>query len=308
MRGEASVASAPPHKASVTAGGIAGSARRIAVVAGLTFREAWQRKMIIAAVVMSAGYLALYGLALHFASRDLAVSGHAATPAFMENVMAAQLLYVGLFPASLIVGLTAVFASVAAISSELDTGLLHGVLVRPIRRTELLVGKTLGIGLMLALHNLAFMSALIGLALWLIEAPVANVPTALALLTLAPLALLGLAMLGTTRLPTLANGVLCAAAYGISFVGGFIEQIGSAIRNETMVNLGIISSLLLPADAMYRKAIEYLLPGGLLLLGGGGGSILTPAESPSAWMVIYAAAYPVILIAIGARLFAKRDL
>ena len=165
----------------------------------------------------------------------------------------------------------------AAISSELDTGLLHGVLVRPIRRTELLVGKALGIGLLLVLHNLAFMSALIGLARWLIGAPVAN-------------------------------GVLCATAYGISFVGGFIEQIGSAIENETMVNLGIISSLLLPADAMYRKAIEYLLPGGLLLLGGGGGSILTPAESPSVWMVIYAAAYPVILIAIGARLFAKRDL
>jgi len=292
----------------VTAGGIAGSVRRIAVVAGLTFREAWQRKMIIAAVVMSAGYLALYGLALHFASQDTAVSGHAATDALMENVIAAQLLYVGLFPASLIVGLTAVFASVAAISSDLDTGLLHGVLVRPIRRTELLVGKALGIGLLLVLHNLAFMSALIGLARWLIGAPVANVPTAMALLTLSPLALLGLAMLGTTRLPTLANGVLCATAYGISFVGGFIEQIGSAIENETMVNLGIISSLLLPADAMYRKAIEYLLPGGLLLLGGGGGSILTPAESPSVWMVIYAAAYPVILIAIGARLFAKRDL
>jgi len=308
MRGGSSVTSASPRRASVTAGGIAGSVRRIAVVAGLTFREAWQRKMIIAAVVMSAGYLALYGLALHFASQDTAVSGHAATDALMENVIAAQLLYVGLFPASLIVGLTAVFASVAAISSDLDTGLLHGVLVRPIRRTELLVGKALGIGLLLVLHNLAFMSALIGLARWLIGAPVANVPTAMALLTLSPLALLGLAMLGTTRLPTLANGVLCATAYGISFVGGFIEQIGSAIENETMVNLGIISSLLLPADAMYRKAIEYLLPGGLLLLGGGGGSILTPAESPSVWMVIYAAAYPVILIAIGARLFAKRDL
>ncbi|MBS3973827.1 MAG: ABC transporter permease subunit, partial [Actinobacteria bacterium] len=284
MHGGSSVTSASPRKASVTADGIAGSARRIAVVAGLTFREAWQRKMIIAAVVMSAGYLALYGLALHFASQDTAVSGHAATDALMENVLAAQLLYVGLFPASLIVGLTAVFASVAAISSDLDTGLLHGVLVRPIRRTELLVGKALGIGLMLVLHNLAFMSALIGLARWLIGAPVANVPTAMALLTLSPLALLGLAMLGTTRLPTLANGVLCATAYGISFVGGFIEQIGSAIENETMVNLGIISSLLLPADAMYRKAIEYLLPGGLLLLGGGGGSILTPAESPSVWM------------------------
>ncbi len=293
---------------SATTGGPGGSLRRIAVVAGLTFREAWRRKMIVAAIVMSAGYLALYGLALHFASKDLVNNAAVGMDAVWRKAAAAQILYMGLVPASLIVGLTAVFASVAAISGEFDSGVLHGVLVRPIRRAELLVGKTLGIGLMLAVYDLAFVGAIIGLARWKVESPVRDVPAALALLLLEPLALLGLAMLGTTRLPTLANGVLCTAAYGIGFVGGFIEQIGGVIRNQTMVNLGVISSLLLPADAMHRKALDYLLPGGLLMMGGGADAGFGRIGTPSIWMVAYAIAYPIVLVGVGTQLFAKRDL
>ena len=57
--------------------------------------------------------------------------------------------------------------------------------------------------------------------------------------------MLNVTLLGGTRFSTLANGVLVFAAFGVAFVGGWIEQIGSFLNSEAAVNVGIVSSLLL---------------------------------------------------------------
>lgn len=289
--------------------GSGGALRRVGAVAGLTFREAIRRRVVLAAMIMSVGFLAIYGLGLHFG--QAAMSSQSAQSGFTELMAreaGAQLLYIGLFPASFLIALTAVFASAGTISSELDSGVIYGVLARPIRRGELVVGKAAGLGAMLAVFALLLNGAIIVLAQWLIGAPVLSTwPAALALLVLEPMPLLALALLGSTRLPTLANGVLCTAAYGIAFVGGLIEAIGELFQNATMGNIGIISSLLMPLDALHRKALSLLLPQGLLFQQGGppgmGGSAV-----PSTTMVLYSVAYVLVMLVLAARIFRRRDL
>jgi Cu-processing system permease protein len=286
--------------------GSGATARRIVAVAGLTFREALRRRVVLAAILMSLGFLALYGVGLHYAAKDLLSTGRMGVDELIQREAAAQMLYIGLFPTSFLVALTAVFAGAGTLSSEVDSGVIYGVLARPIRRGELVIGKFCGLAWMLAAYAAAFNGAVIGLAAWQIHVPVNQWAAALALLVLEPMPLLALTLAGSARLPTLANGILGVAFYGIGFVGGLIEQIGGLIRNSTLENLGIISSLLMPLDALHRKAVSLLLPGGLLFQQGGvpgmGGS------TPSAWMVVYAMGYVVVMVVLAVRIFSRRDL
>lgn len=287
--------------------GSGGALRRVLAVASLTLREAIRRRVVLAAILMSLVFLALYALGLHYAAKDLFSAGGLGANDLVAREAAAQMLYIGLFPTSFLVALTAVFAGSGTISSEVDSGVIYGVLARPIRRAELVIGKFSGLAVMLAVYAAAFNGAVIGLAAWQIHVPVDQWAAGLALLVLEPLPLLALAMLGGTRLPTLANGILGIAAYGIAFVGGLIEQIGLLINSTTLVNLGIISSLLMPLDALHRKALSLLLPGGLLFQQGGGIPGMGGA-TPSVWMVVYAIAYIIVLVMLAARVFGRRDL
>jgi len=300
--------------ASQPSAGVRSTLQRVGVVAGLTFREAWRRKVFLAALVMSVGFLVLYSLGLYYAGREVVVNTNGgglgdAANALMRRGIAAQMLNYGLTPTSLIVSLTAVFATVGTLSGEIDTGVLHGVLARPIRRGELVAGKFLGLGAMLVVYDVVLVGAVSVLAHVLVGSPISEPVPALALFALEPLVLAALAILGSTRLPTLANGVLCTAAYGIASVGGLIEQLGGLIKNATMSNIGIVVSLLLPADAIHRKAASLLLPGGLLSIEGavaaaGGG---VPPQ-PSAAMVIWTLVYIVGAVVLAAWSFKRREL
>jgi Cu-processing system permease protein len=289
--------------------------RRVGVIAGLTFREAWRRKVFLAALVMSVGFLVLYGLGLYFAGRDMVSSmgnggpmGGAANE-LLQRGIAAQMLSLGLAPTALIIGLTAVFASVGTISGEIDTGVLHGVLARPVRRGELIAGKYLGLSAMLIVYDVLLVSAVTGLAHWLIGSPINQLVPALALFALEPLILSALAVLGSTRLPTLANGVLITAAYGIASVGGLIEQIGGYIKNATMTNIGIVVSLMLPVDAIHRKATYLLLPGGLVSLEGAAAATGVGVPPQPSWvMVWWTIAYILGIVWLAAYSFKRREL
>jgi Cu-processing system permease protein len=284
-----------------------GSARRVLAVAAVTAREALRRRIVLAALVMSLGFLALYGLALHFAATDLLGQGGGAT-GIVRAAGAAQLMYVGLFAASFLIALTAVFASVGAISGELDSGVIYGVLARPIRRGELVLGRALGLAVMLVAYALALDGAVIALAHGIIGSPLSSWPAAMPLFALEPLVLTAIALLGSSRLPTLANGVLCTAAYGIGFVGGFVEQIGGLLGNRTMVSLGIVSSLLMPLDAVHRMALSSVMPNGLLFGPAAAGIGLGESTTPSVWMLAYAVGYVLLFVWLAARSFRSRDL
>jgi Cu-processing system permease protein len=292
---------------------VAASARRVLAVAGMTFREAFRRKILVAAFAMTAAFLVLYGVGVHLLGQELAmqdIMGTGPVGSLVDSFARAQMLYMGLFPASFILGLTAVFASVGCISSELDSGVMHGVLSRPIARWELVLGKASGLAAMLAVYSTVLVGSVIGLAKWQVDAPLSDVWGALGLFVLEPMVLLALAVLGSSRLPTIANGVLCTALYGMGFVGGFIEQIGSLMKSRTMLDLGIVSSLIVPADAVHRKAVSLLMPGGLLLgdFSGGQGGGFGSSAVPSAWMILYALVYIAFLLWLAMRVFKRRDL
>jgi hypothetical protein len=112
-------------------------------------------------------------------------------------------------------------------------------------------------------------------------------------------------LLSGTWFSTLTNGVVVLGLHGLAFIGGWIEQIGGFTNSPNLVNLGIVSSLIMPSEVLWRRAIfEMQSPITRSLQFGP----FSNAVAPSAAMVGYASIYLLVSLALAIRHFHQRDL
>ena len=95
--------------------------------------------------------------------------------------------------------------------------------------------------------------------------------------------------------------------WGLAFIGGFVEQIGALVHNNSVVNIGIISSLILPTEAVFRRAAYIMTSPAVQSLGFSGGPLFV-VSVPSPAMVVYAVLYLFVLLGVAVRQFSRRDL
>jgi ABC-type transport system involved in multi-copper enzyme maturation permease subunit len=211
----------------------------------------------------------------------------------------------------------ALFLSVSAVSGEIDTGTLHAVLARPLKRSEFILGRWLGYFAMLAVYTCAMTGAVLLIAKVIAGYEVPDPLHALGLMLLEGLLLLTLSLFGSTVMPTLANGVVVFTLLGLAWLGGIIEFVGRLLSNapdssggQAMVNIGTIVSLILPSDALWRGASYYLeSPSLLSVLGVARGGIpFFSANPPAIAMVVWAVGYVAVVLAGSVMAFRKRDL
>jgi ABC-type transport system involved in multi-copper enzyme maturation permease subunit len=274
------------------------------VIARLTFREAGRRKILLAAFVLGLIYLVIYGVGFFFVNQETTRSQIG--PGLMElNQIRNFLFMAGLYVVNFLTVMMAVLTSVDTLSGEIATGTVHTLVSKPVQRWEIVFGKWLGFAGMLTLYLMLMAGGTIGLV-YVISGYIApNVLSGLGLMWMNAVLLLGVSLAGGAVLSTLANGVLVFGMFGIAFIGGWIEQIGSFIQNQTAVNVGIISSLIIPSEALWKRAaFEMQSP----LVSALGFSPFTAASMPSQIMVLYGLIYGVLALLLAIRLFTRRDL
>jgi hypothetical protein len=132
-----------------------------------------------------------------------------------------------------------------------------------------------------------------------------NAARGLPLLLLEGTVLLTLALAGGTRLSTLANGITVFGLYGLAFVGGWMEQIGTIAGNATARYIGIGASLLVPSESLWQLASHVMQPPLVRDMGIGP---FAPLSVPSPVMVGWAVGYVVVALVLALRLFQTRDL
>jgi ABC-type transport system involved in multi-copper enzyme maturation permease subunit len=93
--------------------------------------------------------------------------------------------------------------------------------------------------------------------------------------------------------------------YGIAFVGSWVEQIGSALQSDAAVQFGIVSSLIMPSDALWRMASTLMMP---RLTSSIPGNPFALFSQPSNAMVVYAILYSLALLGVAVYFFSRRDL
>lgn len=275
------------------------------VIAQLTFKEAVRRKIVVGVLLLGLAFLAVYGLGLYFSHQELARTGEAQS-ALIRNQMLNFLALAGLYAVNFLFAAISVLVSVSTIAGEIASGTIHALAAKPVHRREILIGKWLGLFAMLTLY-LALMAGGVTIITVLTTGYCPpNVLQGLALIWLNGIILLNVSLLGGTYFSTLANGVFTFAAFGVAFIGGWVEQIGSFTRSASAIRVGIVSSLLMPTEALWRRAAYEMRS---LMVDVVGFSPFTSGTSvPSTLMIVYGGAYAIIALVLAVRRFERQDL
>jgi Cu-processing system permease protein len=297
----------------------------VLVVAYWTVLEARRRRLLLAGVVLSVAFVALFvvGFALLYHSQERSLLSEQALGSLPPGVVDAReellalatvLVVLGLYGVQFLAALLGLFLGVASVSPEIDSGALHAVLARPLSRLEYLLGRFLALAGLLAAYVVVMSAALLLTARVVAGYEPGSAARTVALMILQMLILLAVSLLGSTVLPTLANGVVMLALFGLAWLGGIIGFIGTIPPgNELMANLGTAVGLLLPADAVWRGASYHVLPPTLLVASSftSRGDLQLPFASTAPIapaMLAWAAAYPVACLALAVAAFRRRDL
>jgi Cu-processing system permease protein len=290
------------------------------VVARWTVLEARRRRLVLAGVLLSVAFVALFALGFYLLyqtqQQDLAQGISSSELGAREELLALStiLVLLGLYGVQFLAALLGLFLGAASVSPEIDSGALHAVLARPLSRLEYLLGRFLALAGLLVAYVVVMSAALLLVARVVAGFQPADATRVVGLMVLEVLILLAVSLLGSTVLPTLANGVVMLVLFGLAWLGGIIGFIGTIPPgNELMANLGTAVSLLLPADAVWRGASFHVLPTSFLVAGSfaNGEEVGLPFGSTAPLapaMLAWAVAYPVACLALAVAAFRRRDL
>jgi len=274
---------------------------RIWIIAELTFREAARRKILWTALLLGLAFLTLYGLGLH-----LMLTGPAAQASALERREGTNaLLIVGLYAVNFLMVMMTVLSSVDTLPGEIASGIIQSIAIKPVNRWEVVLGKWLGFVAMLTLYILLMAGGVLTLTGVLAGYTAHNVAPGLGLMWMEGLLLLSMTFLWGTRFSTLATGVLTFGLHGLAFIGGWIEEFGALSHSQAAVKLGVITSLIMPSEALWRRAASEMQSPVVNALGV---SPFGGASVPSTAMVIYAGLFLIAAFSLTLRRFSRKDL
>ncbi len=281
----------------------------ILILANLTFREAIRRRIVLAGLALGVSFLVIYSTGLHFILLDIrqefTLRDLPARQNFMNVEMQNFFMMAGLYAITFLSIAMAALLGADTLAGEINSGTIQTIVSKPIRRADVILGKWLGFAGLLGLY-LLFMAGGVVLSMFIQSGYVAdNLLNGLGLIYLETLLIMTITLMCSASFPALATGGIVFGMYGLAFIGGWIEQIGAIFQNPTAVKVGIITSLLIPSEALWRRAAyEMQTP----LAGVLGMSPFAATSVPSLLMVIYALFYLVVCLILAIRTFHRRDL
>ena len=272
-------------------------------IAHLTLAEARRRRIVTAAVLCGAGFLAVFAAGVFFAFNQLE---REQTHSFVHRQATLTFLHLaGLYAANFLAVLFAVLLPVDTLSGEVDSGIMQTLASKPIRRSEILLGKWLGHGA-IVIGYLMLLSGGVVLAIRVAGGFVpVDISRGLPFMMLEVLLLMTIAIAGGTRFSTVTNGIAALGFYGIAFIGGWLEQVGAMLNLSSLRTVGVVASLISPPDTLWRMAAFYLQPA---LVRDLAPWIFTSASLPSPLMVWWAAGFMLLALVWAARSFDRRAL
>ena len=277
--------------------------REIGIFFTATLLEALRKRILLAALLLGAGFLLVFGIGFSFVFRE--TSADPSFPMAHRALLYTYLTLAGLYATHFLVSMTAAFLPVDTISGEITSGVAQTVVSKPIRRSSVVLGKWLAYCVVLAGYL-----ALLGGGVLLVARVIGGitppgVPHGLSLMLLEGTVLLTVSVAGGTRLTTLATGMTVFGLFGIAFLGGWIEQIATFMGNETARYVGTVASLVLPTEALWQRAAYVMQPSVLRDLTM---TPFSPASVPSAAMVWWALLHVSCVLGLAVRWYSRREL
>jgi len=274
------------------------------IIARLTFREAARRKIALTGFLLGLAFVVLFSVGFFYINQqrltNTSFPGVIAMDEFFNTLTLA-----GLYVVNFLIVVMAALVTADTLAGEISTGTIQSLATKPLRRSEIVLGKWLGYAILLLLY-VVLMAGGILLSVSLQSGyRMPNMLAGLALMYLAALVVMTITIACSSRLSTLATGGLVIGLYGLAFVGSWVEQIGSLANSPAAVQVGIVSSLLMPSEALWRRAaFEMTAPLTRMVSFGP----FSSASVPSPAMIIYGGLYLLAALGMAVRTFSRRDL
>lgn len=284
--------------------------RSAAAVVGLSIQEGVRKRVFLAVLVLTAGFLALYGLGAHFAFKD--IEGFAAGETEILDPRAftgATIFGLAMFATLFLGAVLAVFLTLGVVRGDAESGLLQPIVVRPIGRTTMLVARFAAAAALSAAYVL-----IVYFAAWAITKAAGDwtpdhLLTPALGLALGVAIIAALSLLASTVFSVTAQGIVVFMVFGAGLTAGLLAQIGNAIDSESLHTIGRVASWALPFEGLYTASLHALisstpgLTGVVLELGPFGGS-----EAAGPELIAWAFVYLLGVLALAAFVFSRRDL
>ncbi len=287
--------------------------RSIGTLAGMTFREAIRRRIVLTSLVLGFCFLIIYSIGFHYIIQQVRISEnsfqsglpHQTTAHIAETESTNMLLLAGLYAVTFLSIAMAALLAADTLAGEITSGTIQTIITKPIRRSDVIFGKWVGFAVLLALYFLLIGGGTV-LSVWLQSGYTPdNLLSGMALIYLEAVLVMTISMACSSALSALATGGIVFGLYGLAFIGGWIEQIGALLENATAVKVGIIASLIMPSETLWRRAafeMQTPLAGALRM------SPFGTVSVPSPLMIVYTVVYLLTAMWIAIRVFQKRDM
>lgn len=227
------------------------------IVAGYALREALRNRVLLVVVVLTVTFLGLYG----WGTKETfdAVTAGPSSPLIREQTVAgATLLGLAMFVTLFLGTVLAVFLTLNAVRGDAERGLLQPLVVRPLGRGALLLGRFTAAAVVCGAYVLLVYAGAVILTSTLGDFRPDDPITPGVMLAAAVLLIVALALLGSTILSATANGIAVFMVFGAGLAAGLMGQIGEALDSDTLINIADVSSWILPFEALYQQALHEL--------------------------------------------------
>jgi ABC-type transport system involved in multi-copper enzyme maturation permease subunit len=277
--------------------------KALLTIVHLTLHEAGRRRILTATLIGAAAFLILYGIGFHF------VAKHAANEAggivLRQRLMFNFLTLAGLYATHFLTLMTAVLLPVDTLSGDIATGVVQTLASKPVHRSSIVLGKWLAFSLVAVAYFAVVSGGVLLIARGIGHFTPPGLAQGLPLMALDAVVLVSVSIAGGAQLATVTSGILVFGLYGLAFIGGWVEQVGTMTGNVAAQNVGTVASLIMPTEAIWQRAAYFMQPSVMRDLQ------LSPFSSgalPSTAMVWWAVLYAVLALFSGIQAFRRRAL
>ena len=283
--------------------------RNIWIIARMTFREAIRRRIVLTGLVLGLVFLTVFSIGFRMVYINASARVERNNSGALTNIITSEgvnaLTLAGLYAVTFLSAAMGALLGADTLSGEIVSGTIQTIVTKPVRRSDVVLGKWLGFAILLALYSM-LMSGGTVLSVWLQSGyTLRNILLGMSLIYFESLLIMTISISCSSFLSGLATGGVVFGLYGLSFIGGWVEQIGAVMQNDTAIRGGIVTSLIIPSEALWRRAaFEMQSPISAAL----GVSPFGTTSVPSPLMIGYAVVYLVLTLMSAVSIFKNRDL
>lgn len=280
-------------------------------IARLTIREFVRRRIIwlLAALTIVSVALVAFGV-----ERLVTLAREDAVPELELRIAVSQVLILIAFMFSFVLAMTAAFLGAPAIGGDIDSGVALALLARPLRRSELLVGRWLGLAIVVSGYTVASGALAIAVVAAISGFGPPQPVLALAFLSAQAVVLMTLTLALGSVLPAIGAGAIAVLAFGMGWMAGVLAGVATAFGNESLARVAEASRWLFPSDGLWRGVVYGLEPPLAAVIATGAverGLTANPffaLDPPSIAFDIWAVIWVVIVLGLAGWRLSRRDL